>query len=139
MAYRELIKTKRAVPQKGTTGAGNRPKYTPDEFRQLVDGYLDEIATGDTPRIPVINHFAMTIKVSREQLYKFYRENSEYKEAYAELTQARDGMTEYYLVNPDESRRGASIIFASKNYLGMTDKQEIEHSEKVVDSGEHEW
>lgn len=139
MSYRDLIKHKRETGTRKGTQRGT-PKYTPEEFEQLVDGYIEECDSHPSgPVIPTINHFAMIIKISREQLYKFYREADEYKNSYAALQQGRDGMTEYYLVNPDESRKGSNLIFAAKNYLGMSDKQEIEHSEKVVDTGEHEW
>ena len=139
MSYRDLIKPRTmATCEKGNQFGS--PRYTAEEFEQLVDGYIEECDSYPSgPVIPTINHFAMIIKISREQLYKFYREADEYKDSYAALQQGRDGMTEYYLVNPDESRKGSNLIFAAKNYLGMSDKQEIEHSEKVVDTGEHEW
>jgi hypothetical protein len=35
-------------------------------------------------------------------------------------------------------RGDGGIVFALKNF-GWTDKQQIEHSEKIIDSGEHEW
>ena len=113
------------------------PKFTPEEFESLVNQYLVE--QSDIEKIPSVIHFAMFAGISREQLYKYYRENEEYQEAYEKLTLHRDGMTEHYLLNPDESRKGANLIFAAKNYLGMSDKQHIEHSEKVVDSGDNEW
>lgn len=101
------------------------PKFTPEEFEALVNKYLVEQA--DIEKIPSVIHFAMFAGISREQLYKYYRENEDYQEAYEKLTLHRDGMTEHYLLNPDESRKGANLIFAAKNYLGMSDKQQIDH------------
>lgn len=104
--------------------AGGIPKFKPDEFERLVDGYLDE--RRENAEIPTIMHFAMTIGISREQLYKYYKVNDDYKDAYSKLETYRDGITEFTALNPKEGdiRNAGIMVFALKN-IGWTDKQEI--------------
>jgi len=138
MSYRDIIKHGKIEPKRGKGGAGMHPKYTPEEFEQLVYGHIEECV--EKRKIPAIMHFAMVINISREQLYKYYKVKDDYKEAYATLETACAGILEDYALNPQEgdNRHAGILAFGLKQY-GWTDKQEIEHSEKVVDTGENEW
>ncbi len=113
-------------------------KFTPEEFSEAVDAYIVEQVNKEC--VPTAKHFALMNGVSRQQMQVKYKKDPKYSESIARLEDARDGMTEYFLVNPSD-RSPATLIFASKNWLGMTDKQEIGHtspdgsmSPKSVDS-----
>lgn len=103
------------------------PKFTPEQFRKHVDDYLAE--RKENGEIPTIMHFAMTIGISREQLYKFYKVQDDYKDAYSVLETYRDGITEFTALNPKEGdiRNAGIMVFALKN-IGWTDKQEVNHT-----------
>jgi hypothetical protein len=126
MSYKDLIKPRTmAVCKKGEYGGS--PRYTPEEFEQLVDGYIEEC--NELQEIPTMMHFAMTIKISREQLYKFYGTDERYKNGYAQLVSCRDGILEHRALNPQENERRSPtmMIFALKQ-IGWTDKQDVNHT-----------
>jgi hypothetical protein len=115
-----------------------KPKFTPEEFKQLVIDYLAERkANGE---IPTIMHFAMHIGISREQLYKYYKVQDGYREAYEVLETHRDGMTEFAALNPspDDNRNSGLMIFALKN-IGWTDRQELQHTGANGGAIENKW
>ena len=100
-------------------------KYSEETIPKL-EKFIGEMSGGTSPtdfwKHSSIHHIAVLLDVSRETIYawrKKYPEFSDTKKRWEEVRNAR------FL---ELTRKDGAWIFVAKNWLGMTDKQEIEHT-----------
>lgn len=114
--------------------SGPPPRLTPEEFEEGVKEYIDGcIETADVPNIvDMALHLGFA---SRQSIYDYCK-----RDGYEHVaTRARSYCESAVFKAVKEGiYQPAFAIFILKNF-GWTDKQEIQHSEKVTDSGENEW
>lgn len=113
---------------------GREPFFaTPEEFSESFYDYCEKCdETGEKPTIPALAwHLGFA---SKQSIYDYAKKPEfEYIVGRCKL------FCEKFFADQLANGRGdAGVIFALKQF-GWSDKQEIEHSEKVVDSGDNEW
>lgn len=121
---------------------GGQPLKFPtvESLQEKVDAYFVEGGkawdmSGEYPRfLPTMSGLALALEVDRKTILN-YSNKDEY---FPTIRQARAIIED----NLEKNLYGNSVtglIFNLKNNFGWSDKQEIEHSEKVIDSGGNEW
>lgn len=118
---------------------------TPDDLQSAIDAYFEypdggawmEMPVGDTilkQFAPTMSGLAFALGVDRKTITNYSHRDGfspHIKKARVRVEEALE--QRLYAGSP------AGVIFNLKNNFGWRDKQEIEHSEKVVDSGDNEW
>lgn len=107
--------------------------YTPDEIKQKANDYFEQLA--EDKEYPTATGLTIALGFASRNSLAMYRKDPDYEHIinYAML------MIEHGYERQMANGRGdAGVIFALKNF-GWSDKQELEMSEKVTDSGENEW
>lgn len=111
-----------------------RPRLyaTPEQFEAKVYEYQKHC---EESREPVTwTGLALFMGFSSRQSINEYKEYSGFSDA----VKKAQTFVEYHYELRLNGDRPTGAIFALKN-MGWSDKQEIEHSEKVTDTGENEW
>ena len=111
---------------------GSRVIKTPEEFEERAERYFDKCKDDEVN--VTITGLALALGFSSRQSVHDYRK----EEGFADVANRACLMVEHgYELRLD----GASVtgpIFALKN-MGWSDSQQIEYTEKVVDTGENDW
>ena len=111
---------------------GRKKMLSPEELEGKAQEYVDSCAEDSRPtRVGLFRFMGFKTK----QSFFDYMKDPEYKDVLEEALFMIEGQYEQQLAN---GRGDAGLVFALKQY-GWNDKQQIEHSEKVTDTGEHEW
>lgn len=113
---------------------GRAPKYeTPEAFAEAFESYC--LHCDQTEDEPTASGLAWHMGfASRQSVWEYSK-----KEGYEYIAKRALLFVEKgYEQQMAKGRGDGGVVFALKNF-GWSDKQEIEHSEKVVDSGENEW
>jgi hypothetical protein len=113
--------------------AANIRAVSPEQFEERSEAYFDYCLENKEP--PTASGLAWHLGfASRQSLWDYKKDD-----AYKQLISRAMLFVEYGYERQMANGRGdGGIVFALKNF-GWTDKQQIEHSEKIIDSGEHEW
>ena len=69
-----------------------------------------------------VHHLATLLDISRETVYAWQKKYPEFSDTIKRWEEKRNAL--FFQLN----RKDGAWIFLAKNWLGMTDKQEIEHS-----------
>lgn len=114
---------------------GRKKMLSPEQFKQKSEEYFDECIAKD--EAPTIAGLAFHLGFSSRQSMHDYAKDDDYK---IELDRARL-FIEAYVSKKVMSKESFTPgqIFYLKSVFGYEDKQQIEHSEKVTDTGENEW
>lgn len=106
---------------------------TPEEFAAKFEEFC-ELVDGDEKR-PTMSELAWFMGfASRQSIYDYRK-----KEGFEYISNRIILFCERHLENQLFDGRGdGGLVFALKQF-GWHDKQQIEHSEKVIDTGENEW
>jgi hypothetical protein len=113
-----------------------KPKMlSPEEFDEKAEGYYAScIEKKEAPTIPGLAfHLGFS---SRQSMYD-YGKDGEYKECTDRAKLFIEAWLNKKVVSKEFFTPGQ--IFILKASFGYEDKQQIEHSEKVTDTGENEW
>ena len=104
-----------------------------DELEVLVDKYFADCKEDEEPTTITGLSIALGFS-SRQSIYDY-----EKRPAYKHVVARAKLMVEHgYEKQVAKGRGDGGIVFILKN-MGWSDKQEIEHSEKVTDDGANEW
>lgn len=112
---------------------GRENSLTPEQFEQKFIEYCEHCDTVDEK--PTASGLAWFMGFASRQSIWEYRSKPGYEYI---ANRAMLFVEKGYEQQMAQGRGDGGIVFALKNF-GWSDKQEIEHSEKVVDSGENEW
>jgi hypothetical protein len=112
---------------------GPAKKLTPDEVEELSAAYMEECREKDEPL--TITGLALALGFASKQSIYDYLKDDDYKYA---MGRAHLRVENSYEMQGAKGRGDGFLVFTLKQF-GWSDKQEIEHSEKVVDTGENEW
>lgn len=98
-------------------------KYS-EEMIQKVGAFTREMTAEPTNfwKHSSIHHIAVLLDVSRETIYAWQKKHPEFSDTIKKWEETRNALFLELRV-----KQGA-WIFLAKNWLGMTDKQEVEHS-----------
>ena len=113
-------------------GRSDKLVKTPKQFEALADAYFAKCKADEVNF--TITGLALALGFnSRQSIYDYGK-----KKGFSEVVSRANLMVEHgYELRLD----GASVtgpIFALKN-MGWSDRQQIEYSEKVTDTGENDW
>ena len=114
---------------------GRKKMLTVEEFKNKSLEYFDECRALD--EAPSIAGLAFHLGFSSKQSIFDYRKDPEYAHEANRATLFIEAWLNKKAVNKETFTPGQ--LFILKSNFGYEDKQQIEHSEKVVDSGENEW
>ena len=114
---------------------GRKKMFTVEEFKKKAEEYFEECRSKEIP--VTVSGMAYHIGFSSVQSIHDYMKDPEYKEAVQRAYLGVERYTEEGLIAGEIPP--AAGIFTMKARFGLVDKQHVEHSEKVIDSGEHEW
>lgn len=117
-----------------TKDVGGRPRLfdTPEKFESKVYEYQQHCVESKEP--VTWTGLALFMGFSSRQSINEYKGYSGFSDA----VKKAQTFVEYHYELRLNGERPTGAIFALKN-MGWSDKQEIEHSEKVTDTGENEW
>lgn len=108
---------------------------SPEQFKEKSKEYFDECTTREDA--PTIAGLAFHLGFSSRQSMHDYAKDPEYKEEYERARLFIEAWVSKKLMDKESFTAGQ--IFYLKSVFGYEDKQQIEHSEKVTDTGENEW
>jgi hypothetical protein len=106
---------------------------TPEVFKELADAYYERCTDEKIPM--TMTGLALALGFSSRQSIHDYGKMAGFADV---VSHARLTVEHGYELQMAKGRGDAGVIFALKN-MGWSDKQEIQHTEKVVDSGENGW
>ena len=112
---------------------GPKKMLSPDQVEELSAEYFTTCKSSQEPL--TITGLALALGFSTRQSVYDYMKDPDYQQA---MGRAYLRIEHSYELQLAGGRGDGGVVFALKNF-GWSDKQEIEHSEKVVDTGEHEW
>ena len=112
---------------------GPKPFLTPQQFEYGAIEYMKSLE--ESGNKPTITGLALHLGFASKQSVYDYRKREGYEHVAARAVTMIENSYEQQLAN---GRGDGGVVFALKNF-GWTDKQEIQHSEKVTDSGDNEW
>jgi hypothetical protein len=119
----------------GKIRRGRKKMITVKQFEKRRDDYFDDcVARG---KKITISGLAYALGFSSVQSVHDYRKDPDFKEAVDRAYLFVEKETEEGLLEGEVPP--AAGIFTMKARFGLVDKQHVEHSEKVTDSGENEW
>ena len=99
-------------------------KYSKEVIPKL-EKFIGEMSRGTTPtefwKHSSVHHIAELLDVSRETIYAWKNKYPEFSDTIKKWEEIRNAR---FL---ELTRKDGAWIFVAKNWLGMTDKQEIEH------------
>lgn len=108
---------------------------TPEQFKAKSMEYFDECKALD--EAPSIAGLAFHLGFSSKQSIFDYRKDPEYTHEANRATLFIEAWLNKKAVNKETFTPGQ--LFILKSNFGYEDRHQIEHSEKVVDTGENEW
>lgn len=114
---------------------GRKKMLTPEQFKAKSNEYFDECRALD--EAPSIAGLAFHLGFSSKQSIFDYRKDPEYAHEANRATLFIEAWLNKKAVNKETFTPGQ--LFILKSNFGYEDKHQIEHSEKVVDTGENEW
>ena len=114
---------------------GRKKMLTPEQFKAKSMEYFDECRALD--EAPSIAGLAFHLGFSSKQSIFDYRKDPEYAHEANRATLFIEAWLNKKAVNKETFTPGQ--LFILKSNFGYEDKHQIEHSEKVVDTGENEW
>ena len=114
---------------------GRKKMLTPEQFNAKSLEYFDECKALD--EAPSIAGLAFHLGFSSKQSIFDYRKDPEYAHEANRATLFIEAWLNKKAVNKETFTPGQ--LFILKSNFGYEDKHQIEHSEKVVDTGENEW
>ncbi len=124
--------------------AGGRPLAfeTPEDLQEAIDAYLGPngdawvLVDPELPKVfqPTMSGLAIALGVDRRTLTNY----AERDEFFPAIKKARM-MVEMALEQHLYGKNVTGAIFNLKNNFGWTDKQDLNITERVIDSGENEW
>lgn len=114
---------------------GRKKMLTPGQFKEKSADYFDYCTAKE--EAPTIAGLAFHLGFSSRQSMHDYAKDPDYKTEYERARLFIEAWISKNLMNKDSFTAGQ--IFYLKSMFGYEDKQQIEHSEKVIDTGENEW
>lgn len=114
---------------------GKKKMLTPEQFKAKSMEYFDECKALD--EAPSIAGLAFHLGFSSKQSIFDYRKDPEYAHEANRATLFIEAWLNKKAVNKETFTPGQ--LFILKSNFGYEDRHQIEHSEKVVDTGENEW
>ena len=114
---------------------GRKKMLTPEQFKAKSMEYFDECKALD--EAPSIAGLAFHLGFSSKQSIFDYRKDPEYAHEANRATLFIEAWLNKKAVNKETFTPGQ--LFILKSNFGYEDRHQIEHSEKVVDTGENEW
>lgn len=130
-----------AEPTKIGSDTGRPLEFdTVEELEAAVDSYFAKggpawVDMGEYEMFaPTMSGLALHLGVDRKTVTNYGN-----REPFFPTIKKARSMVEQALEQRLYGQSVAGIIFNLKNNFGWQDKQELEHSEKIIDTGENEW
>ena len=98
-------------------------KYQGVETIQILENFIDEMTAEPTVfwKHCSVHHIACLLDISRETIYAWQKKYPEFSDTIKRWEEKRNAL---FL---ELKMKHGAWIFLAKNWLGMTDKQELEH------------
>ena len=106
--------------------AGGRPtKYEGEKTYQAVYAIIEKMEAKDFFSFCGVEQIAEALGVHRDTIYEWRNKHDEFSDAIKKWETKRNALFYKLAISPQV--KDAKWIFLAKNWLGMTDKQELEH------------
>lgn len=133
-AKKKTAKKSKTVKTAGEPNFGGRPRLyeTPEEFESKVFEY--QAHCKETKEPVTWTGLALFLGFSSRQAINMYEDY----DGFYDVVKRAKLFVEYNYEIRVNGNNATGPIFVLKN-MGWSDKQQIEHTEKIKDSGEDEW
>lgn len=105
---------------------GRPTKYKGEETVKAVQSLIDTMTMEQFFKCCGIEHIALAIGITRETVYEWCKEYPDFSDTIKRFVTKRNALFLSLCASPQI--KDARWIFLAKNWLGMTDKQEVEHT-----------
>jgi len=105
--------------------AGRPTKYEGDKTCQAIYAITENMTAKEFFSFCGVEHMAHALDVHKDTIYEWKKQHPEFSDAIKRWETKRNML--FYSLAVSPQIRDAKWIFLAKNWLGMTDKQEIEH------------